>query len=678
MKNLFRLPLMALSCMFVINAGAQQKCPVNFNKVTPADFDISAANVDTSFGAVILADVGKSSFEGNDKGYFTLIFKVQRRVKILSPKAFDIATEKISLYRSPQTDREEVLDGVSASTYNLVNGKVEETKLNKDNIFKEVLDNKNHVVKKFTMPAVKEGSIIDIAYTIKSDFLFNLQPWSFQGAYPRLWSEYSLNLPEFFEYAFLKKGSQNFHIQENNKKFETYLIRERSENPLNSRDDLFSLSSNNSINRWVMKDVPALKEESFTSSLDNHRSRIEFQMAGTRFPNMPYEDVMGTWGKLCTNLLQDKEFGAAFRENDNWTADVLKNLSLDNKQPLDKAKAIYAYVQKNFNAKTNGGIYLSKPLKETYKTKQGYVQDINMMVTLLLKKAGLDAYPVLISTRANGYATAEYPLIGQYNYVVSWLELDKNTYALDASKPSLGFGKLPSYCYNGYGALVDLMYGSVALFPDTLTESKVTNLILLNDVEKPGRWTGNFISNLGYYESVDIREDIAEKGKSSFEKKLSDAYTGEYPIEKIDLQDFDVNEKSITLKHILNISHPEESIIYFNPMMHEGLKENYFKSAERKYPVELPFKMDETYTLHLQIPPGYVIDEIPKSSRVKLNDSEGLFEYLISKDDDSIELRAVLRINKTFFDSEDYETLRNFFDYVVKKHAEQIVFKKKS
>ncbi len=41
-------------------------------------------------------------------------------------------------------------------------------------------------LKKFTFPNVKEGSIIEFEYTKMSDFLQNLEPWEFQGAYPRL------------------------------------------------------------------------------------------------------------------------------------------------------------------------------------------------------------------------------------------------------------------------------------------------------------------------------------------------------------------------------------------------------------------------------------------------------------------------------------------------------------
>ena len=58
----------------------------NFNKVTAADFENKNFTVDTILGAVIVADIGRSYFEGNTDGWFTLVYKVKRRVKIIEKR----------------------------------------------------------------------------------------------------------------------------------------------------------------------------------------------------------------------------------------------------------------------------------------------------------------------------------------------------------------------------------------------------------------------------------------------------------------------------------------------------------------------------------------------------------------------------------------------------------------
>ena len=60
--------------------------------------------------------------------------------------------------------------------------------------------------------------------------------------------------------------------------------------------------------RWVMKDVPSLKEESYTSTLRNHISRIEFQLASIGEPFTPRQ-VMSSWKMAAKDLLEDEDFG---------------------------------------------------------------------------------------------------------------------------------------------------------------------------------------------------------------------------------------------------------------------------------------------------------------------------------------------------------------------------------
>ncbi len=673
------LKFLLLCCIAIlINTSllAQTQTNAEFGKISAKDFTLDGISADTSYGAIVIADVGKSSFQGNQKGYFSLVYKHYRRVKILRQKGFDIATVSIPLYKSSSSESEEELTSLKACTYNLEGGKVIETKLDKDAVFKEKQD-KNHTVRKFTLPSVKEGSIIEYSYTINSDFLFNLQPWNFQGNYPRLWSEYELNCPEFFEYVVLTKGTHPTHIKDAKQKFQNFNIRLRDQLAYDN-STVISLSSNNIITRWVMKDVPVLKEENFTSTMKNHLSALEFQMSGQRFPNMPFKDIMGSWVKASMELLKDESFGAEFNNKNGWVANYVEALKLDGKSPYEKAFSIYKWIQKDFSCKgTNGAIYLSAPLKDVAKAKTGYVSDINLLLTLMLSKAGLTADPVILSTRSNGRVNSTYPLIHQYNYVISKLTIDTVAYYLDASDRSLGFNKIPSFCYNGVGVRINLMPRGEELYPDHNTERKSTTVMLMNNAENKNHWIGNFSSVLGYAESTTIRDEIAEKGKEAYINKIVGSYTGGFSIEDIKLVDFTETEKPVTLNAGLHMDREgTETLLYFNPMLKEGLQQNYFKTSERFYPVELPFKMEESYSFNIQVPEGYVVDELPKSAKVILSDSDASFAYLVSKSGDFVTITSTIKINKTDFTTAEYDDLRNFFDYIVKKHAEQIVFKK--
>jgi hypothetical protein len=78
------------------------------------------------------------------------------------------------------------------------------------------------------------------------------------------------------------------------------------------------------------------------------------------------------------------------------------------------------------------------------------------------------------------------------------------------------------------------------------------------------------------------------------------------------------------------------------------------------------------------VPEGYQVDELPKSTIVKYNEEgDGQFEYRISESNGMISLRSRIFIKRTYFQPDEYNILREFFNMIVKKQNEQIVLKKK-
>src|ERR1700722_18149017 len=147
MKNLLFI-LFAFIVWFPLNSlHAQEKSGYKFGKITPADFNLAAAKFDSGANAVIIADVGSTTFEGNNKGYFTLVFTRFMRVKIMNKNGFDIGNRHIFLYHNSDGDAEKI-SSLKGSTFNLENGMVTETKLDEKSVFSEKYD-KNYDLRKF-------------------------------------------------------------------------------------------------------------------------------------------------------------------------------------------------------------------------------------------------------------------------------------------------------------------------------------------------------------------------------------------------------------------------------------------------------------------------------------------------------------------------------------------------
>ena len=669
MKLKFAILAVLLFPAFIL-LQAQDKMNIKYGKVSPEDFTTKVYSIDSNANAVILADVGSTEIVGNNKGWFSLEFQHFKRIHILNKNGYDAANIEIELYTSGND--EERIDNLKAVTYNLEDGKVKETKLDtKSGVFKDVIS-KNWVVKKFTFPNIKEGSIIEFEYKINSDFLFNLQPWAFQGEYPVLWSEYNLSLPEFLGYVFLSQGYQSFYIRDKKDRQDHFQI---IDNNGAEALDRYSLDANVSDYRWVMKNVPALKEESFTSSIHNFISKLDFQLSDIRYPLTPH-NVMGTWPEVCKHLLESEYFGADINKNNGWLGDIVKPLVSGTNNDLVKAKNIYTYVRDHFTCTSHSRMDMEQSLKNVVKSRNGNVAEINLLLITMLKYAGINADPVILSTRSHGFANPIYPLLERFNYVICIIHTNGEDVFLDASQPRLGFGRLTPECYNGSARIVNGDATDINFSADSLKERKITSVLVGEDDK--GNLVASFHQTPGYYESHSMRENIKENGEDKFFEAIKKQYGQDIELTNSKIDSLDNLEESVNISYEFKLSDTKEDIIYLNPMLAEGYKTNPFKSEQRVYPVEMPYASDETYIFSMAVPDGYMVDELPKSTVVKLNqEGDGVFQYLISESGGTISLRSRITFKRAFFLPEEYETLREFFNLIVKKQNEQIVLKKK-
>jgi hypothetical protein len=666
-------------CLMRSYSFAQDKTKIQFGKVSPADFVLpNSPVIDSNTNAVILSDIGSVHFIGNKRQWFSFVYQRQTRIKLLNKKAFgDLATVIIPLYQ--QDDDPEKIDKLSASTYNLENGQVVETKLEKNDLFEEKKD-KNHFSKKFTLPAVREGAIIEYTYTITSNYNYDLRSWQFQSAnYPCLWSEYQVTIPQTLYYVLVKQGIHAYAVDKGSESTESYMMtRESQSGSLSGEIQNFNISANTIKHRWVMKDIPAFMGERYLTTPENYLDKIDFQLSKI-YNGEDFKNVTDTWKQATEELLGNESFGAPLAQDNDWLAATVDKAATDGSDELGQAKAIYYYVTSHFTCNNHYNYYIKTSLYDVQKKGSGTVGDINLLLIAMLKKRGLQADPVLLSTRDYGFNLASYPVLQKLNYVIVRLKVKDKVFYLDAAHPQLGFGQLAGDCYNGHARIISNKdSGSVYFVADSLKEKRTT-VVFINATDKGAE--GTWQSTLGPQESYQLRQEVDEEGgkaEKDYFKNIQTSYGDDMEISNGGIDSLMKLEDPVKVHYEFRLHQTEDaSPLYINPFIGQGWRANPFKAAERKYPVEMPYAMDQWYIFSMELPEHYVVDELPKSARVALNVDQGMFEYLMGEQGGMIQLRCHLKLNKANFSPDDYATLRDFFGFVVKKESETIVLRKK-
>ncbi|TGD83039.1 DUF3857 domain-containing protein [Hymenobacter wooponensis] len=665
---------LGLSMLLSSSALAQKAAapPIKFGTVTKADFEAQPTATDsTTAPAEYLCDYGTSKIVGGN-GDFKVVFERTARLRIHQKAGYEYATVRIPLYT--RDNKQERISSLKGLTYNLKDGRVTQTKLVADpQIAKEKLD-KNHVQFSFTMPDVREGSIVEFTYSVTSDFIFNLQDWQFEHEIPVRWSEYRANIPQFYSYKTVTRGYLPFAVQESlTVPYSTsYTSAGEGLAPgVNSQIAGLALQL-----RWVLKDVPAFREEPFMTTDHDYLRSVHFELAGTNFSGNDYHDVTGKWDALWKLLQQDEEFGNAISGTAPLAADA-QSLKARYPDPKARAAAVLALVQRSIKYNDQPAVFVSQPLRRSFERHSGNAADVNLLLVQTLRAAGLEATPLLISTRSHGMVQTDLPVITQFNYVAAHLALPNNTEVLlDATEPSLPFGVLPERCLNGQGCLANAAGRWVPLkSATTYTELWTTRLRLTPQGDLQGTTKLEYAG----YAGLQARRQIRQSSSGEYLASLGHRWS-EWQPSKLNLLNADSVHKPLAVEMNLNFAGPEEQpeLLYIPLLKSLGAVSNPFTSETRRYPVNFGMPHEYTSLVTLTLPAGYTVQEMPASVALSLPNNGGRFLYQVSQTTpETVQLVTRLQLMKDEYTPSEYTSLRALHQQATAKCAEMLVVRRK-
>ena len=685
-------PLAALTLLLPGHLPAQalpaavKVVKIKFGQPEPADFDAKSFVADSAAPGVVLYDYGSTRFRLKGAS-FQLESDRVTRIKVLKKAGYDLATVEVPLYH--RGSDEEKIVSLRGFTYNEVGGKVEKVKLDTDKGFTEERT-KNIRVRKFTLPNVREGAVIEYAYTVTSDFLFNFQDWTFQREVPTRWSEFQATIPEYFDYKMLMQGYEplalqtsasvqaqyNLHTEAGFKEGGSGLNSGGSSGRVAASNEAITAQATNY--HWAMQDVPALRDEPYMTTTRDYVARLDFELAGTKMPGTGYRNVAGDWDKINADLQQSDEFGGQLGKVAFLDA-ALKGLVAQHADPAARAAAVRELVLKSVKYDGTNRYSASGPLKKSYELHRGNSADVNLLLIAALRQAGLPAQPVILSTRTHGRVNEMFPLLEQFNYVIGVLPLEGGKeLLLDATEPLLPCGVLPPRCLNQTGRLVGSKEEAgrwVSLLP-AQRHSHYQDIKLTLDEQ--GNLVGKVHEEHGGYSAATVREKLQQLG----EKKYVTELANRHPSWELPAYTFgEVAEMSKPLAFNYDVRQPAStsgaaSELYVSPLAAFGQNQNPFQHAARTFPVDFGAANQDIIVLTLTLPKGYTA-ELPKAASIALPDQGGRYVYAASSPaPGTVQLVSRLTLDKTVYGAEEYASLREFYRLALAKQAEALVIKK--
>lgn len=655
------LLLALLACCIRISAQQAPLVPNSkFGKPTPEELSMTTYAPDSSATAVILYNETyvRYNWAGED---FRLESRHKVRIKILKPEGTSQANIVIPYYEPKNNSRfKESIIQLGADSYNMENGKLVRTKMKKDLVFKERV-NDNYMQLKFSVPQVKEGTVIEYEYTCQSDLYYSIGDWKAQHDIPTFYTEYDIAIPEYFKFNLEMHGLEQITTKD-----------EPCNMNFNIGGQILQCTARNFIFRGTQ--LPALKDDDYVWCLDDYCTQVGFELKGLEFPGALYKSYTQTWENIDEALLADGDFGSRLKM-DNPLKEEMTALKLEQiKSCQEKTAAIYTLLKNRIRWNENYALY-GKSAKQIMKEGTGSNADINFILISMLKDAGIEAYPVLMSRRSRGRLPFSHPSIQKLNtFVVGVVQNDSTLLYLDGSvvdgyvntlPPTLMVDRARILTPKG-STWVNLQSSDKNLIRSNIiatlaTDGKITGT-------RQTIFTGQHAANMRYkYRTAKDSTEFIGKLAKEESITVTGYQTKEMKKFSPQVQEFLQFEKQSTVN---------DRYIYINPLIFLHVSESPFKKAERRLPVEFPYKNTLTLSVNLTIPEGYVIDEIPESLQITTEQQEIKCRYSIVQKDNTVGIRYQFTQNGLLFTPDSYDSLKNLWETIAKKNTETMVLKK--
>ncbi|MEO6733239.1 MAG: DUF3857 domain-containing protein [Ferruginibacter sp.] len=632
-----------LGCCLFANAFLFAQDFPDYGIISREEIDLKQCPFDKDAHAVVLLHEASSNYDDEHH----LITTHHVRIKILKEKGFSAADLAIRFYRK---DDFELIDRVEGMTINFTDGSRVDTKLERKSIFtKKTNDRIGEVI--FAFPAIKPGSIIEYKYRSTMKHYGGLQDWDFQEELPVITSRYTIAILPNMEFA--------------------YRVNKTLDLPITITKNASSGTA-----YFEMHNIPGLSNEPYMDARKDYLQSVLFQLSGYSMRG-DKKKYMTSWEEVTRELINSVEFGNQLNKNISGTDDFLKQVKLL-ASTEEKMKAVFNYVRGNMMWNQLYSKYANDGIKNAWLKKSGTSGEINLILINLLKEAGLEVYPMLVSERFHGKIDKSYPFIDQFNSVFACVDINNRKYYLNATDKSIPAHLTPNTILNTTAFIVNRKAGGLVTITNDSALYKEyihTNIDLAEDGTISGEAT---VKSNDYARIKKLSEYNADKTKFISTNFIVDGTT----ITGKDLEMINIDNDSLALEQKCKLSGKlnttgEYTFIPLN--LFTGFNNNPFLSENRFSNINFGYSRMVNLNTLIQLPAGYVVDEMPKSVKLIDPDKDIAFTRQIVYDKEAKAIRCLLQFEfkKSLYETDMYPVIKEVYKKMFEYLKEPIVLKKK-
>jgi hypothetical protein len=359
-------------------------------------------------------------------------------------------------------------------------------------------------------------------------------------------------------------------------------------------------------------DIPPIKEEKFMPALQD----LEYSITISS---------LKSWNQLA------RWYYTLIREQDHITPEIQKKtgqLLFGAKDQREKIRRLYEYVAKNIlYIGIELGIWAIKPhpAELVFKEKYGDCKDKTILLSTMLKAAGIKSYPTLISSGDSSRVIQEVPSLSYFNHMILVAETDEGSELiwLDPTVETAAFGYLPTGDQNRLAyIIVDEEKSYLAKSPVLPAEKNVKrvemeievnpdlSISVKEDLFLSGSFNAEWRAKLKNIDPENLAERLRELAEMDTRAKM-----GKFKIS-------DLNNMNEQLRITINYDCDD----YLTPVgdayllklpMAEHPYAALLSENIRNYPVAIGKNFTLEHEIQVKIPNTFTIQSVPEDAAIK-------------------------------------------------------------